>query len=78
MVLGVFGKVVESNATFDLSDRVEVYLDHMRMPAGKGKRTEKTRGCSLDVNSAIKMYHCFENGSSLSGICTYYRKGSGY
>jgi len=52
VVWSVLGKVVQSNARFGLSDRLEVHLDHVRMPAANGR--EKTKGQSLDVMSAIK------------------------
>ena len=48
----VLGKVIQSNARFGLSDRLEVHLDHVRMPVGNGR--EKTKGRSLGVLSAIK------------------------
>jgi len=48
----VLGKVIQSNAKFGLADRLEVHLDHVRMPAGNG--AVKTKGRSLDVMSAIK------------------------
>jgi len=32
----VVGKVIHSNARFGLSDRLEVHLNHVRMPAGNG------------------------------------------
>jgi len=35
-------------------DRLEVHLEHVRLPAGNGKAAEKTKGRSLDVMSAIK------------------------
>jgi len=35
-----------------MSDRLEVHLDHVRMPAGNGR--VKTKGRPLDVMSAIK------------------------
>ena len=44
--------VVQSNERFDLSDRLEVHLDHVRM-RGFNVR-EKTKGRFLDVSSAIK------------------------
>jgi len=52
VVCSILGKVVQSNARFGLSDRLEVHLDNVRMPAGNGR--EKTKGRSLDVMSAIK------------------------
>jgi len=54
VVWGVLGKVVQSNAGFGLCDRLEVHLDHVRMPAGNVRTAKKTRGRSLDVLSAIK------------------------
>ena len=54
VVWAVLGKVIQSNAKFGLTDRLEVHLDHVRMPAGNGKRAEKTKGRSLNVLSAIK------------------------
>jgi hypothetical protein len=49
----VLGKVIQSNATFCFSDRLEEHLDHVRMPVGNGRMAEKTKGRSLDVLSAI-------------------------
>ena len=51
VVWGVLGNVMESNARFGLSDRLEVHLDHVRMPAGNGR--VKTKKRSLNVMSAI-------------------------
>jgi hypothetical protein len=42
VVSDVLGKVIQSNARFGLTDRLEVCPDHVRMPAGNG--TEKRRG----------------------------------
>jgi len=50
VVCGVLGNVVQSNARFGMSDRLEVYLHH----AGNGGMAEKTKGRSLNVVSAIK------------------------
>ena len=52
VVWSVLGKVIQSNARFALTDRLEVHLDHVRMPAGNGR--VKTKGRYLDVLSAIK------------------------
>jgi hypothetical protein len=52
VVWSVFGKVIQSNARFALTDRLEVHLDHVRTPAGN--RVAKTKGRSLDVLSSIK------------------------
>ena len=46
--------MIQSNARFGLTDRLEVHLDHVRIPAGNGKSAEKTKGRSLDVLSSIK------------------------
>jgi hypothetical protein len=48
-VWSILGKVIQSNARFALTDRPEVHLDHVRMPAGNGR--EKTKGRSLDLTS---------------------------
>jgi hypothetical protein len=54
VVCDLFGKVIQSNARFGLTDRLEVHLDHVRMPVVNGKRAEKTKGRPLVVLSAIK------------------------
>ena len=54
MVWDLLGKVIPSNARFGLNDRLEVYLDHVRMPTGNGKGAAKTMERSLNVLSAIK------------------------
>ena len=54
VVWSVLRKVIQSNARFALTDRLEVHLDHVRMPAGNGKKAEKTKGRSISVLSAIK------------------------
>jgi hypothetical protein len=46
------GKIIQNNARFGLTDRLEVHTDHVRMPAGNSRA--KTKGRSLDVLSAIK------------------------
>jgi hypothetical protein len=53
-VWSVLGKVIQSNARFELTDQPEVHLDHVRMPAGKGNRAEERTGRSLDVLSAVE------------------------
>ena len=50
----ILSKVIQSNARFGLTDRLEVHLCHVRMPAGNAKRSEKTKVRSFDVMSAIK------------------------
>jgi len=52
VVWSVLGKFIQNNARFALTNRLDVHLDHVRMPAGKGR--VKTKGRSLDVLSAIK------------------------
>jgi hypothetical protein len=54
VVWDVLGKVIQSNAQFGLTDRIEVHVDHVRLPAGNGKKTEKTKGRSIDIMGAIK------------------------
>ena len=54
VVWGVLRKVVQSNARFALTDRLEVHLDHVRMSAGNGKMAEKTKRSFVDVISTIK------------------------
>jgi len=53
-VWGILGKVVLSNATLGLSDRLEVHLDRVRMPAGTDKSAKNSKGRSIDVLSVIK------------------------
>ena len=36
MVWSVLGKVIQSNARFALTGRLDVHLDHVRMPVGNG------------------------------------------
>jgi len=65
VVWSILGKVIQSNARFALTDRLEV---HVRMPVGNGR--EKTKGRSLDVLSAIKKEYCRCEGSfSVFGSC---------
>ena len=59
MVWGVLAKVIQSNARFGLTDRLEVHLDHVRMPAGNGR---VKKGRTLDMMSAIKEYSYSEGG----------------
>jgi hypothetical protein len=54
VVWSVLGKVIQSNARFALTDRLEVHLDHVRMPAGNVKLAERTKGRSLNVLNVIK------------------------
>jgi hypothetical protein len=52
VVWDVLGKVIQSNARFVLTDRLEVRLDHVRMSAGNGRK--KNKGRFSDVLSAVK------------------------
>ena len=52
VVWGVLGKVVQSNARYGITGRLEENLHHARMPAGNGH--EKTKWRSVDVMSAVK------------------------
>jgi hypothetical protein len=52
VVWSILGKVVQSNARFALTDRLEVHLDHVRMPAGNGR--EKTKGRSIRCTEYTK------------------------
>ena len=54
LIWAVLSKVIQSNVTFVLTDRLEVHLDIVRIPVGNGKLAEKTKGRSLDVLIAIK------------------------
>ena len=54
LIWAVFWKVIQSNAKFGLTDRLEVHLDHVRIPVGNFKLDEKTKGQSLDIMSTIK------------------------
>jgi hypothetical protein len=44
VVWDVLRKDIHRNAIFGLSDRLEVHVDHVRMPVGNGR--EKTKGQS--------------------------------
>jgi hypothetical protein len=52
VVWSVLCKIIQSNARFALTDRLEVHLDHVRMPAGNGR--VKTKGRCIDILSAVK------------------------
>ena len=51
VVWGVLAKVIQGNAKFALSGRLEVHLEYVRMPVGNG--AVKTKERSLEVMSAI-------------------------
>ena len=44
MVCSVPGKVIQSNGRFSVTDRLEVHLDHVRLPAGNVKMAERLKG----------------------------------
>jgi hypothetical protein len=77
VVWGVPGKFVQSNARFRLSDRLEVHLDHVRMPDGNGKMADKTEGRSLDVLSETKRRILVVNAAFLFGSRIKYRYSQG-
>lgn len=54
VVWDVLGEVIQSKGNFGPTDRPEIHIDHVRMPAGNGRMAEKTNGRSLDILSAIK------------------------
>ena len=54
LIWGVLSKVIQNNARVGLTDRLEVHLDHIRIPIVNGKLAEKTKGRSLDVLRGIK------------------------
>jgi len=47
VIWAVHGKVIQTDARFGLSDRLEVHVDHVRMLAGNG--IVRTKGRSLDL-----------------------------
>ena len=51
VVCNILSKVIQSNVRFGLTQRLEVQLDHVRMPNGNGRFAEKTKGRSLNVLS---------------------------
>jgi hypothetical protein len=55
VVWDVFGKVIQSNTRFGLTDPLDLHLDHLRMPFGNVTGAEKGKGRPLTVLSAIKM-----------------------
>ena len=48
LIWAVLSKVIQSNATFGLTDRLEVHLDHVKIPVGNGKLAENTKRRLLD------------------------------
>jgi hypothetical protein len=44
VVWDVLGKNIQSNARFDVTERLKVHLDNVRMLAGIAKMAEKTKG----------------------------------
>ena len=45
--------MIQNNARFGLNDRLEIHLDHVKMPAGNG--IFKMKGRSLDVMIVVKI-----------------------
>ena len=64
VIWDVLGKVIQSNARFGLTNRLEVPLHHVRMPAGNGR--QKKKGWTLNVLSATKGSIVVEKASFLS------------
>ena len=54
-VWDVLLKVIQSNARYGLTHRLEVHLDHVRMITGNGIGAKKTKGRSLTVLKAISL-----------------------
>jgi len=52
LVWDKLSKGIQSKSSYCMTDRLEVHLDRVRIPAGSGD--EKTKGRSLDVLNAIK------------------------
>jgi len=61
VVCGILAKVVQNNASSGLTDRLEVYLDNVRMLAGN--KRAKINGRSLDVMGSIKKGILTENAT---------------
>jgi len=68
VVWSVLGKVIQSSSRLALTDRLEVHLDHVRMPVGNGR--VKTKGRSLDVLSAIEKSSDVVKATFVFGSCT--------
>ena len=71
----MLGKVVQSNARFGLSDRLEVHLEHVSKLVGNGR--EKTKVRQLDILSSIKKCIVKVKPGFLFGSCPNYRYGQG-
>ena len=56
VVWSELGKAIQNNATFALTDRREVHLDHVSMSAVNGG--VKTNGRFISVLSANKKWYC--------------------
>ena len=56
----MFSKIIQGNARFGLTDRLEVHLDHVRIPAGNEKLAEKIKWRSLDVLFGIVFLQCID------------------
>ena len=68
LVWNILSKVIQSNAGFGMTDRLEVHLNHVSMPAINVR--EKKKGRALDVISAIKKFCFCESNLLLFGSCT--------
>jgi hypothetical protein len=49
VVWGLLGKVIQGNARFGLTDRLEIHVDHVRMLAANGR--VRTKGRSLYMSA---------------------------
>jgi hypothetical protein len=47
VVWDVLRNIIQSNAMFGLSDRLELQMDHVRKPAGNGRMAEKAKMVGL-------------------------------
>jgi hypothetical protein len=54
VIMELLGKVIQSNARFGLSDRLEIHCDYVTLPSGNGKRALKTKGQTLNKLSHNK------------------------
>jgi hypothetical protein len=44
VVWSILGKVIHTNDTFALTDRLEVHLSHVQMPVGNSLRVRRLKG----------------------------------
>ena len=68
VVWDILAKVIQNNSEFGFTDRLEVHLDHVRMPNGNSR--EKTKGGFLITEFNKERYCCeyslFEFGSCIN------------